>query len=96
MATVNKIVYIDTFFLKVGYGDFCPRTDLGRFIAFLVCLFGSFVMSLMVVTLTTSLTTTSLEGKAIAVLERLKTREQLINEAATILTLMAKVGLKWK
>jgi potassium intermediate/small conductance calcium-activated channel subfamily N protein 2 len=61
-----------------------------------VCLFGSFVMSLMVVTLTNSLTTTSLEGKAIAVLERLQAREQLIHEAATIITLMSKVGLKWK
>jgi Ion channel len=55
----------------VGYGDFYARTDLGRLIIFMVCIFGVFVVSMMVVTLTNSLMATSLEGKAITVLERL-------------------------
>lgn len=55
----------------VGYGDFFARTDLGRLIIFIVCIFGIFVISMMVVTLTNSLMATSLEGKAITVLERL-------------------------
>ena len=55
----------------VGYGDFFPRTDLGRLIIFLVCICGIFILSMMVVTLTNSIQPTSLEGMAIAVLERL-------------------------
>lgn len=39
----------------VGYGDFFPRTDLGRLIIFLVCIVGIFVLSVMVVTLTNSI-----------------------------------------
>jgi potassium intermediate/small conductance calcium-activated channel subfamily N protein 2 len=46
----------------VGYGDFYARTDLGRLVIFIVCIFGVFVVSMMVVTLTNSLITTSLEG----------------------------------
>jgi potassium intermediate/small conductance calcium-activated channel subfamily N protein 2 len=38
----------------VGYGDFYPRTHLGRCIAILACLLGNVMISLMVVSLTTS------------------------------------------
>jgi potassium intermediate/small conductance calcium-activated channel subfamily N protein 2 len=58
----------------VGYGDFYARTDLGRFMIFIVCVFGIFVLSMMMVTLISSLMTTSLEGKAITVLQRLEVR----------------------
>lgn len=36
----------------VGYGDFFPRTHFGRFIIVLACLWGIFLISLMIVTLT--------------------------------------------
>jgi potassium intermediate/small conductance calcium-activated channel subfamily N protein 2 len=62
----------------VGYGDFYARTDLGRFTIFIVCIFGIFVLSMMMVTLMSSLTTTSLEGKAITVLQRLEVRQEMI------------------
>lgn len=88
----------------VGYGDFYARTDLGRYaprtttrlVIFIVCIFGVFVVSMMVVTLTNSLTTTSLEGKAITVLERLQVKEDMINLAATVITLMVKIARGWK
>lgn len=63
-AMWNIIITIST----VGYGDYYARTTLGRFVIFFVCIFGVFVISLMVVTLTNSLMTTSLENKAIVVL----------------------------
>ena len=40
--------------------------------------------------------TTSLEGKAITVLERLQVRDDMIQLAATVITLMAKIGMRWK
>ena len=51
---------------------------------------------MMVVTLANSLNTTSLEGKAITVLERLEVREEMIHLAASVITLFAKVGFGWK
>ncbi len=88
----NVIITMTT----VGYGDFYARTDLGRFMIFLVCIFGIFVLSMMMVTLSDSLKTTSLEGKAITVLQRLELRQDLIEQAAYVITIMAKVCLKWK
>ena len=38
----------------VGFGDFVPKTHLGRFIAILSCVWGNFLISLMVVSLTVS------------------------------------------
>jgi hypothetical protein len=38
----------------VGYGDFYPETHIGRVIAILACIWGNFLISLMVVSLTIS------------------------------------------
>jgi len=38
----------------VGYGDFVPHTHLGRIVAVLACIWGNFLISLMVISLTVS------------------------------------------
>jgi voltage-gated potassium channel Kch len=38
----------------VGYGDFVPKTNLGRTVAVLACIWGNFLISLMVISLTVS------------------------------------------
>lgn len=91
-ALWNIIITITT----VGYGDFYVRTDLGRFVIFIVCVMGIFVVSMMVVTLIESLKTTTLESHAIAVLERVRLREKLQLEAASVIKLMAKTNIGWK
>ncbi|CAD8112935.1 unnamed protein product [Paramecium primaurelia] len=77
-AVWNIIISITT----VGYGDFYTRTDLGRFVIFIVCVLGIFVISIMVVTLITSLETSTLESHAITVLERIQLRELMAKSAS--------------
>jgi hypothetical protein len=50
--------------LTVGYGDFYPQTNVGRVIAVIACLWGTFLISLMVVSLTISVEFTPQEQKA--------------------------------
>jgi voltage-gated potassium channel Kch len=38
----------------VGYGDFVAKTQLGRIIAIMACIWGNFLISLMVISLTVS------------------------------------------
>ncbi|KAL4474749.1 hypothetical protein ABPG74_001445 [Tetrahymena malaccensis] len=85
----NIIVTMTT----VGYGDYFARTHLGRFIIFFVCIWGVFIVSMMVITLSNTLNITTLEKKAIAVLQRLHLKGQMKHHAAHILTLLAKIGL---
>jgi len=92
----NSFWYIIVTQVTLGYGDFYARTDLGRFIILLVCIVGTFVISMMVVTLTNSLMTNSLESKAITVLQRILIRKKMIEEAGTIITIMAKIGISQK
>eukprot|EP01017_Pseudomicrothorax_dubius_P043590 TRINITY_DN7287_c0_g1_i2.p1 TRINITY_DN7287_c0_g1~~TRINITY_DN7287_c0_g1_i2.p1 ORF type:complete len:368 (+),score=43.57 TRINITY_DN7287_c0_g1_i2:116-1219(+) len=65
----------------VGYGDFYARTDFGRIVSFFVCIWGVFVVSLMVVTLTNFLNMGVLETKAFSIIERLATRRDLRESA---------------
>ena len=39
----------------VGYGDYFPQTPLGRFIIFLVAIWGTFIVSIMVVVVANTL-----------------------------------------
>lgn len=57
---------------------------------------GIFVVSVMVVTLIESLKVTSLEGHAIAVLERVALREKLVEEASLVIVLTAKAALGYR
>jgi hypothetical protein len=50
--------------LTVGYGDYYPQTHFGRAIAVVACLWGTFLISLMVVSLTNSVDFTPQEEKA--------------------------------
>lgn len=59
----------------VGYGDYYPKTHLGRFVIFFVCLWGVSIVSIMTLTLSNTLLKTPLENKAIVVLEKLKLRK---------------------
>ncbi|CAD8210050.1 unnamed protein product [Paramecium octaurelia] len=91
-AVWNIIISITT----VGYGDFYTRTDLGRFVIFVVCVLGIFVISLMVVTLITSLETSSLESHAITVLERIQLREQMAKSASMVIMYSLRIVVALK
>jgi len=67
----------------VGYGDYYARTDLGRSVIFVVCLWGVYVVSLVVVALNNFLTMTKGEEQAKLCHERLDLRGQLRDEAAS-------------
>ncbi|KAL4449849.1 hypothetical protein ABPG74_008222 [Tetrahymena malaccensis] len=77
----------------LGYGDYCAKTSLGRFITFMVCIWGVFIVSMMVITLSKTLELTSLERKSIAVLQRLRYKQLMKDHAANSLTILAKIGL---
>ena len=83
----NIIVTMTT----VGYGDYYPRTIPGRFIIFLVCILGIFIVSSIVVALTEYLGLTREESKVLNVIMRLQKRVEVKIEAAYVLTIMAKI-----
>jgi voltage-gated potassium channel len=48
----------------VGYGDIYPRTNLGRLFTMLACFAGTFVVSLLTVTITTKISMNDQESNA--------------------------------
>jgi voltage-gated potassium channel len=62
---LNSLWYTNVTFLTIGYGDYCPKTNLGRLIGILISLLGNVLVSILVV----------------MVLEyyNLKTREKIVN-----------------
>ena len=47
----------------VGYGDYYAKTILGRSVTFVLCIWGVFIVSMMVVTLTNTLIMSTPEVK---------------------------------
>lgn len=56
----------------VGYGDYYPYSLIGRTLIFVVCIIGTFMTSLMVLSMNNTLETTSLENRAICILDKLE------------------------
>ena len=56
----------------VGYGDFYPRTYLGRFTIVISCFWGIFLISLMVVTLTNSILFSNEESRSFDYMSKVK------------------------
>ena len=65
-AMWNIIITMTT----IGYGDLYPKTTLGRSFVFLISIWGIFVISLLVLTITSTLSLSNLELKSINVMER--------------------------
>eukprot|EP01017_Pseudomicrothorax_dubius_P043007 TRINITY_DN7096_c0_g1_i2.p1 TRINITY_DN7096_c0_g1~~TRINITY_DN7096_c0_g1_i2.p1 ORF type:complete len:267 (-),score=54.92 TRINITY_DN7096_c0_g1_i2:81-881(-) len=88
----NVVVTMTT----VGYGDYYPRTLFGRIVSFTMCIWGLFIISIMVVSLTNLLNMGMLESKAYSVIERLQSRSQLKNLAASALSYIGKISISTK
>ncbi len=70
--TFNGFWCIVMTILTVGYGDFYPQTTLGKIIAVLACVWGTILISLMVVSMTFSVEFSPQEEKAFAEIKRNK------------------------
>jgi len=78
--------------LTVGYGDFYPQTHVGRIIAVVACLWGTFLISLIVLSLNISVEFTSQESKSY---DELKKGEMLFElKKKAIQTLRYSIRLK--
>ena len=75
----------------VGYGDYYPRTHLGRLISVIVSFWGVFLVSMMVVTLTTSSSFEPKEAKAYDILYRLNMKENIRKKAAFVVTTAIRI-----
>jgi len=77
----NVIITLTT----VGYGDYYPKTNAGRFIGILTAFWGVFFVSLFVVALTNTLDLEESELRAFILLRRLFTRKILRENACKMI-----------
>lgn len=80
----------------VGYGDYYPRTTFGRIIDVFLVVWGTFIVSLMVVVLTNTLNMDQSEKRALIVLNRLEAKKALKDAAAYLITHACKKYLRKK
>lgn len=69
----------------VGYGDFYPRTNLGRFIGVLACIVGLLILSLIIVFLGSVTDFSYEEKKAYSKLKKLFADDNVENKAANVI-----------
>jgi hypothetical protein len=80
-AMWNVIITLTT----VGYGDYYPMTNFGRFIGIITAFWGVFFVSLFVVALTNTLDLEESELRAFILLRRLFTRKVLRENACKMI-----------
>lgn len=81
LAMWNVIITLTT----VGYGDYYPKTNFGRFIGIITAFWGVFFVSLFVVALTNTLDLEESEQRAFILLRRLFTRKILRDNACKMI-----------
>lgn len=69
----------------VGYGDFYPKSNIGRLIGILIAFWGVAFVSLFVVTLTNLLLFENGEEKSFILLQRLKSKDALKKQAVNVM-----------
>ncbi|CDW88591.1 small-conductance calcium-activated potassium channel protein [Stylonychia lemnae] len=70
----------------VGYGDYFPKTNMGRIIGLIIAFWGVFIVSLFVVSLSNMFEFDGGELKAFTLNERLQAKEDLRVEASNVLS----------
>jgi hypothetical protein len=70
----------------VGYGDFFPKSNIGRLVGILIAFWGVAFVSLFVVTLTNLLLFQNGEEKSFILLQRLKSKDSLKRQAVNVMT----------
>ena len=80
----------------VGYGDFYPKSNIGRLVGIIIAFWGVLFVSLFVVTLTNLLDFEGGEEKSYYLLQRLKQKDKLKVEAVNLLSSAYKKKLTMK
>ena len=80
----------------VGYGDFYPKSNIGRLVGIIIAFWGVLFVSLFVVTLTNLLDFEGGEEKSYYLLQRLKQKDKLKVEAVNLLSSAYKKKLTLK
>jgi len=70
----------------VGYGDFYPRTTFGRTVIVICCVYGVWVFSLVVVTITNTHELSKVEQKAFLVIRRLMVVDKMKAAASHVVS----------
>ena len=69
----------------VGYGDYNPKTIPGRTLGFVLCIWGVFLMSMIVIILFQSLELTYEEKQALLIFNKLEAKKPLAKSAANLI-----------
>ena len=80
----------------VGYGDYYPQTPIGRFIVLFIAIWGTLIVSIMVVVVSNTLSMEKTELRTSKILNKLELREKLEEKAGTVIGYMLLVNARMK
>jgi hypothetical protein len=82
----NSIWLVTITMCTVGYGDFSPKTSEGRIICMIACIFGVFLLSLLIVAVSNFLQMNSIELNMFVISQKCKINDELNENAKAVIT----------
>lgn len=93
-STWNPMWLVILTMTTVGYGEFVPETHVGRLFTMIACFAGTFIISLITVTITQKISMNDKETNAFEFLMFAQNEELLMREAADVIKVFWKYIIK--
>jgi hypothetical protein len=88
---LTSVYYVLVTMATLGYGDYSAKTNEGRIIGMIACIFGVFLMSMIIISVNNLLEMSKGEQNALYIINKVYVNQDIINSAKKVINEFSKV-----
>lgn len=88
---LTSVYYVLVTMATLGYGDYSAKTNEGRIIGMIACIFGVFLMSMIIISVNNLLEMSKGEQNALYIINKVYVNQDIINSAKKVINQFSKI-----